>query len=76
MIIINLTNTRNMDMKASTHDYDALILAIALAINSPDDEKAQQCIVMAQRLAYNPYTEHTLRALCVALLSKLGVERV
>ena len=58
-----------------TNDYEELVLAIALAINAPDDEKTQQCIVMAKRLAANPYTDHTLRYLCAALLSKLDVER-
>ena len=44
-----------------TNDYEALILALTLAINAPDDEKAQQCIVMAESISAN--------------LSELDVER-
>jgi len=44
-----------------TNDYEALVLALTLAINAPDDGKAQQCIVMAESLAAN--------------LSELDVER-
>tara|TARA_R110002049_G_scaffold276967_1_gene455253 strand:+ start:308 stop:490 length:183 start_codon:yes stop_codon:yes gene_type:complete len=44
-----------------TNDYEALVLALTLAINAPDDVKAQQCVVMAESLAAN--------------LSELDVER-
>ena len=45
----------------STNDYEALVLALTLAINAPDDAKAQQCVDMAESLAAN--------------LSELDVER-
>ena len=44
-----------------TNDYEALVLALTLAINAPDDTKAQQCVDMAESLAAN--------------LSELDVER-
>ena len=36
-----------------TNNYEALVLALTLAINAPDDEKAQQCVDMAESLAAN-----------------------
>ena len=47
-------------MKPS-NDYEALVLALTLAINASDDAKAQQCVDMAESIAAN--------------LSELDVER-
>jgi hypothetical protein len=36
-----------------TNEYDALVLALILAINAPTDEKAAQCADMADFIAAN-----------------------
>ena len=36
-----------------TNDYEALVLALTLAINAPDDAKAAQCVDMAESIAAN-----------------------
>ena len=47
-------------MKPTNH-YEALVLALTLAINAPNDVKAQKCVDMAESIAAN--------------LSELDVER-
>jgi len=37
-------------MKIS-NDYDALVMALTLAITAPNDEKAAQCVEMAENIA-------------------------
>ena len=43
-------------MQNSTHitnDYDALVLALRLAINAPDDEASRKCVHIAEGIAHN-----------------------
>ena len=49
------TNEENK-MQNSTHitnDYDALVLALKLAINAPDDEASKKCVQIAKGIAHN-----------------------
>lgn len=39
-------------MKPS-NEYEALVLALKLAITAPDDAKATQCVEMAEQIAAN-----------------------
>ena len=39
-----------LKMKIS-NDYDALVMALTLAITAPNDEKAAQCVEMAENIA-------------------------
>lgn len=36
-----------------SNEYDALVLALKLAITAPDDAKATQCVEMAEQIAAN-----------------------
>ena len=38
-------------MSTPTNPYDALVLALILAINAPDDAKADECAYMAEQIA-------------------------
>jgi hypothetical protein len=40
-----------MDFKSPSNDFDALVLALQLAITAPDDAKAQECVNHAEQLA-------------------------
>jgi len=49
-------NLKGKNMQNSTHitnDYDALVLALRLAINAPDDEASKKCIYIAEGIAHN-----------------------
>jgi len=39
-----------MEFKAPTNQFDALVLALKLAISAPDQAKAQECIKHAEEL--------------------------
>tara|TARA_R100000315_G_C5224118_1_gene135506 strand:+ start:1169 stop:1399 length:231 start_codon:yes stop_codon:yes gene_type:complete len=54
------TKTRKTNMQNSTHnswqitnDYDALVLALRLAINAPNDETSKKCVLIAEGIAHN-----------------------
>ncbi len=38
-------------MKTPKNDYDALVLALRLAIEAPDDKKVKVCVKMAEDIA-------------------------
>ena len=38
-------------MEPPDNDYDALVLALRLAINAPDDDRAQECANMVEEIA-------------------------
>ena len=38
------------EMEPPDNDYDALVLALRLAINAPDDDRAQECATMAEEI--------------------------
>jgi hypothetical protein len=40
-----------MKFKGPSNHFDALVLALQLAITAPDDDKAQECIKHAEQLA-------------------------
>ena len=40
-----------MDFKSPSNDFDALVLALQLAITAPDDATAQECVNHAEQLA-------------------------
>ena len=40
-----------MNFKGPSNHFDALVLALQLAITAPDDDKAQECIKHAEQLA-------------------------
>jgi len=40
-------------MNTPTNPYDALVLALTLAITAPDDAKADECANMAEQIAAN-----------------------
>ena len=48
-------------MNTPTNDYEALVLALRLAITAPSEAKAAECVAMAEGIAAN--------------LSELEVER-
>jgi|TARA_R110000823_G_scaffold230399_1_gene357296 hypothetical protein len=62
-----------LDQKDHTHDavldndYDALVLALQLAISAPDDEKADRAVQMAQDFAKNLPEKEVARARFEAL---------
>ena len=48
------TNEENK-MQSSTHiknDYDALVLALRLAINAPNDKASKKCVQIAEGIAH------------------------
>ena len=57
-----------LDQKDHTHDavldndYDALVLALQLAISAPDDEKADRAVQMAQDFAKSLPEKEVARA--------------
>ena len=53
---------------------EALALALRLAITAPDDEKAQQCIEIAEWLAADMRPEEVENAQAVALYMTLDVK--
>ena len=49
-------NLKGKNMQNSTHitnDYDALVLALRLAITAPDDDAAKKCVHIAEGIAHN-----------------------
>ena len=37
--------------EAPKNDYEALVLALKLAIQAPTEEKSKECVVMAEQIA-------------------------
>jgi len=49
-------NLKGKNMQNSTHitnDYDALVLALKLAINAPNDKASKKCVQIAEGIAHN-----------------------
>lgn len=50
------TTNEETKMQNSTHitnDYNALVLALKLAINAPNDEASKKCVHIAEGIAHN-----------------------
>ncbi len=42
-------------MQEPTNDYEAVVLALRLAITAPDDEKADECVKIAQSFGLSEF---------------------
>jgi hypothetical protein len=49
-------------MKTPENNYDALVLALKLAITAPDDDKSKEVIAMAESIASQMNAEDVERA--------------
>jgi len=56
-------------MKPIENQFDALVMALALAISAPDEQKAQACISHAEQLAEG------LSEITLERAKKIAVER-
>ena len=68
-------NLKGKNMQNSTHitnDYDALVLALRLAINAPNDEASKKCVQIAEGIAHNLNESEVSKAKIEALTTNEG----
>jgi len=54
------------------NDFEALILALELAITAPDEDKANECVAIAESLATNLTTEQVKLAKKLVLMEVIN----